>query len=1075
MAEEDPISRAKTKILTENTAQAVWQRLRDLENSRPDHERRWVWELLQNAVDARGEHQDTVAVMISYDGQSLAFQHDGAPFNDEEVLHLIYYGTTKRPGTGKRGKFGTGFLTTHLLSRKVEVTGLLEDRPFSFLLSREGDSSDAILAEMKEAENRLRESLVRSAPPTYLSNGMTTSYRYLLNDAGRKIATIGFEDLLENISLLLAFVADLKGVTVTNQGASATWVRTTKTDANTPTVEIVEVSQMQVDATRSHRLLVAREEDITVAIPFEESVPAGLAIPAKAPRVFVDFPLFGTRALPIPAIINCPRLEPTENREGPPTKGDTPDVNSNKEIIERAFALLGKLAEHVAESDTGGKHHLAAVRPSPERNWLKQSWLDGLLAGYLESIQRLPLVEVTGAPPVVIAEGIVPVGPFAQKLRDVASKLRSYAKRLPRGDLVGPWVEILEGWASLGSKQPEELKQALTFDRVLQHIAAQGTVDKLQEDSMFASRDECLTWLKELLEVLAESTYPVMSSRHAFLPNQRGVFREPSDLKKDEGIHDLLKEIAELLGTNLRDELLSDVLAGSSALQAMNGIGVEDALGRLLGLARKHPESEEALKGNALLLNWLVENERWQDVDGFPVHTGDGWGSLSLSRRVLAPPEVWKKTPVDYGRLISPELVLGKHYGDHLNPEVWQTLFEKEFAWLDPLIKISVDVDDEKLFSFLAAGERVDTEKNHGLRIEDAIDLAFLELDKKGALPNVRDSTEKARVLLRMALTTLAKAEPTALEAMPRQCNECDQPHRAFSAAWLAALRRWGWIRIGQPRFKPTAESLFQLMSGDPELEPLLSDPVAIRVLANLGVGASDILKFRITDEKVRLDAESAAAILFQLAAVDPSVSRVLAGTLKDKELLEGVRKRYAEKERVQQNQKVGSLVENLLKETLEEAGIDLKRTGVGSDFETANDFIVDGQEQLLEVAGKHLIEVKATSTTAVKMTPKQVETAVGKQDFFWLCIVPYPSGVEVTGDLVRAGARFFRSPGRILGTADQRLKDFSSVRDSLQQPLPPDIEITGTESQPRVQLAEGAWRGAISFDDFTSNMKAAS
>lgn len=393
---------------------------------------------------------------------------------------------------------------------------------------------------------------------------------------------------------------------------------------------------------------------------------------------------------------------------------------------------------------------------------------------------------------------------------------------------------------------------------------------------------------------------------------------------------------------------------------------------------------------------------------------------------------------------------------------------------VDPLIKTSINVDDERLFSFLAPAERVDPERSHSLHVDDAVDLAFLELEKKGAMANVRDSAEKARVLLRIALTTLPNVEPAALEAISRQCTEpgCDQSHRAFSAAWLAALRRNSWIRIGQ-RSKPTAESLFRLMAGDAELEPLLSDPVAIRVLSNMGVGVSDILKFNIKDDNVRLEAEGAAASLFQLAAADPPMSKALAATLKDHALLDGVKKRYEEKKRVQQNQDIGSMVERLLKEALKEAGIELKRTWVGSDFETENDFIVDGREQVLEVAGKHLIEVKATSRSAVKMTPKQVETAVDKQAYFWLCIVRYTSDAEVTEQAVRTGARFFRSPGTLLGTASERLKDFSTARDSLQQLLPPDVEITGTESQPRVQPAEGAWSGAVSFDGFVNGMKA--
>src|SRR5438309_1491187 len=106
---------------------------------------------------------------------------------------------------------------------------------------------------------------------------------------------------------------------------------------------------------------MAKDHDITVAVPFEEGSPANLVVLGARPRVFVDFPLFGTRGLPFPMVINCPRLEPNENRDGIYTKGETADVKSNREIIERSLSLLKLVARFVAESEMEGRHILAAV------------------------------------------------------------------------------------------------------------------------------------------------------------------------------------------------------------------------------------------------------------------------------------------------------------------------------------------------------------------------------------------------------------------------------------------------------------------------------------------------------------------------------------------------------------------------------------------------------------------------------------------------------------------------------------------------------------------------------------------
>jgi hypothetical protein len=131
----------RTQILVENNAQTIFDELALLANSGDKFERRWLWELLQNAKDSVPSEQQ-VDIDIALTDNILTFQHSGNPFRKEEIIHLIYHGSSKKDLDDKSGKFGTGFLATHLLSREVVISGFMDPaQSFCFCLDRHGASS----------------------------------------------------------------------------------------------------------------------------------------------------------------------------------------------------------------------------------------------------------------------------------------------------------------------------------------------------------------------------------------------------------------------------------------------------------------------------------------------------------------------------------------------------------------------------------------------------------------------------------------------------------------------------------------------------------------------------------------------------------------------------------------------------------------------------------------------------------------------------------------------------------------------------------------------------------------------
>lgn len=87
--------------------------------------RRWPFELLQNAHDPgpRPGRSD-VRLSLACDGSRFSFEHDGSPFSSKELAALLSGGSSKDFDSEETtGRFGTGFLVTHVLSYKILLTG----------------------------------------------------------------------------------------------------------------------------------------------------------------------------------------------------------------------------------------------------------------------------------------------------------------------------------------------------------------------------------------------------------------------------------------------------------------------------------------------------------------------------------------------------------------------------------------------------------------------------------------------------------------------------------------------------------------------------------------------------------------------------------------------------------------------------------------------------------------------------------------------------------------------------------------------------------------------------------------
>src|SRR5262249_7201674 len=140
------------------------------------------------------------------------------------------------------------------------------------------------------------------------------------------------------------------------------------------------------------------------------------------------------------------------------------------------------------------------------------------------------------------------------KLWDLTAKRKGAIADLPRRSHSRAWANNLLGWAHFLDTDAEELEEAWTLAKLCKEVDAKVTVDGLQED--LAEGEDAFEWLNELHALVTKVSREELFDQMRLIPNQGGGLRRAKDLKRDPGIDNDLKDIAERLNYAVRAELV---------------------------------------------------------------------------------------------------------------------------------------------------------------------------------------------------------------------------------------------------------------------------------------------------------------------------------------------------------------------------------------------------------------------------------------------------------------------------------------------------------------------------------------
>lgn len=311
----------KDNIIKAEAASKISNELKKLRNSSPENQerfrKRWVWELIQNATDCC-RINETVDIEVDFcENSLLTFSHNGKGFNKENLWSIVTQFSSKTCEEDSTGKFGTGFISTTLISPNIIIDSFLEDtkQGFSLNLDRSSDNVE-VLSQSIDNNMRMIESIEDGSKN--LSHISQTKFSYdlaNLTDVEKSVNAIndGINSLESHICYLLGFNEKISSIKCNEKKYVAENRRVCTAIPNSRLVDVTE----EISQTKNTLIIVDFENGSIAASLYEEQGRLKFSkIDSNISRLFCDFPLIGTENYPFPIILNSRDFSVEIDRDG---------------------------------------------------------------------------------------------------------------------------------------------------------------------------------------------------------------------------------------------------------------------------------------------------------------------------------------------------------------------------------------------------------------------------------------------------------------------------------------------------------------------------------------------------------------------------------------------------------------------------------------------------------------------------------------------------------------------------------------------------------------------------------------
>jgi hypothetical protein len=977
---------------------------------------RWPFELLQNALDAgpRDDHH-VVNIRLQQEQSKLIFEHDGAPFASKDLAALLAGGSSKELESEETtGRFGTGFLVTHVLAERVKLRGLLQVslgcELFELALDRSGDE-EAILDNTKSCNHALQDA------KRVATSGNIPSATFEYSVENDEPVRIGFEALREALPYLYVTRHSLGRVElIEDDGAREVWIPGDLIRQLAEGVHIeyrpIQVQRDGVTLThlRAYRSIKKDDAKAAALLLVEQAGSEWrVRLPEnEAPKIYREYPLRGSGFVPINFIFDG-KFDPDQER----TKLLMTD--GDKALLEDAFAAAVRATEYAIGEKWIHAHLLARASAPAEifepANTGERQWWTDTLTNFAKRLATLSIIDVSDALFPAIASDEFHAAFVVPRLLEDSAADETTIERLwplveassqlfpPQKELAADWTGIARGWYSLGVGVVR-----ITVEKLAHFVGHDvGTLDELRVDN------DPTEWLAEYLDIVGEcwsKRAGVESSvLKGLMPDQHGRLRSPAELHRDIGVSTELKDICRDIGLDIRTKLLLSSLEtiattkGLSHLDTAIKSAIPEGLAetQVIDMAIQHlgnglPEDEECEEqsvnlqcGAIRLIHYLWESQGKNASSvarRLPLITSDARSvRWSPDRMMMAPTCNWHGSARPFANAYPPQRVLADFFAGDANkklPDVIPALIEFGMAIADPITTASpLELKGPRL-SAISLGS------TDGVVVSNQ-SFSQIALLQPEVLNRCQESIDEARSLLGLVLCHVAPHDLgwQQEQVVKGRKNKEDIEVSVRGALWLADLKFRTWVPvIGEDgkltKLHANAHTLESLL--DPAW--LRDNSLAIKLLSELF--DFDELELRLLgvapDPTKRRELRSGIAKLVETGGPNPELYASLAGQIEEQQ---------RRSQDIDRCKRLGIAVQEAVKLALEYRGLNLKLIDRGFDYEVraAADEVLEDAATRLEI-GPYLLEVKATRTGQARLTPAQAEMASVVSSRYVLCVV---------------------------------------------------------------------------------------
>ena len=1060
MIEKKEIAERRKEFAEELHAGSVYRDIQAREKERKEYEKRWFWELLQNAKDSVLE-SEKVNIKIEIKEKEIAFSHSGNPFELDEILSLIIQGSSKTDDDSKTGRFGTGFMTTYLLSKKVKITGQLtnEDGYFDFWLNR--DAQD--VKEFYRLQTKSNEDFISSIQENLYTNDseFKTRFVYNLDEKGEITSQKGLQSLSELIPFTQLFNNQIGSITVDDTGEITTYEKEKIKEYELSGNKIEEWELKSTNSKNNFKAYIIRDNEFDVVLVTEVEGDAEklIKIDNKYPRLFFTFPLIGTEEFGIPFIINSTSFDPKIERDGVylnSNEDSSNEISKNKKLITRSLEVaISIFPEIIKKNSIKDVFNIFDFSISKDYNWIDNIWLNNLKNQQISRLNEIGCL-FYGEKHKKFSELHIPYSHNKEIIEDLWKLLDDSNSYNPISRYeIDNWISVAKNYAKLREIDVFEIENIIGSKLLIKYISNKSGLDVLEEDLKIDNYE----WLNNLY-MLIYKDLEVFPLNKKILLNQDNSFIEAEKLRWDLIKDDELVTVSKKLGLNFHQKLISNSvhkfeITGVDSYK--KEYAVEDLKNKINSLNPDDYSSVEISKANACFIKWLIANEKKDVIKDLKIISLEKSSESSNvvsqffpsgKQLLLAPKNFFKNNYPLYSEIIRERDCMHPIYNEILESADFEWLARFGFIHNSPLVKRKEKIDSRIIELLIQNPDDLAYIKDGEGKIIHDIELEYSDFAYLTSSENHiydRNSTTSSSLKIFNFLLNEATLKDSFFDDNAESITVMEDKSILFDKSlWLKRSKSIQWVNVKNIEVDnankflkevPSSKNLSELIKNESELINTIRGENQISFLSKINVGVSDLIRNTLESDEIRVSWDKALTNMIT-SNVDPELVQEI---FKDPGIQHEYNKRLNDRKLINRNQKIGALIEQLftkLIDRLKEKGvkINIERKPFGSDYlltDETSDLINDNREEEILKINNWLIELKATGKDFAAMTSLQAKTATKMKDNFALIVVPLDDS-EPDIDYIQTNARVIVNIGYKLSHLINDFNDLESKKSQL-------------------------------------------